>query len=46
VCVIVAISILLYLLHWCYQKSKVSQADVIDDLNDSLRRLAEAESIW
>jgi hypothetical protein len=43
VCVIGAISILLYLLHWCHQKHKVFQADVTDDLNNSSRQLAKAK---
>jgi hypothetical protein len=43
-CAVVAISMLLYILHWCRQKRKASCLGVIDDQDSSSEWVAEGES--
>jgi hypothetical protein len=45
-CAIVAISMLLYLLHWCRQKRKASRVDARDDRDSISGRTTEGESVW
>jgi hypothetical protein len=45
-CVIVAISMLLYLLHWCRQKHKASRVGDGDDQDSRPGRLTEGEGAW